>query len=206
MVTVLRTESRPYPERFARRVTIQASLEMPPSLVVQVWMFARDADLRCGDGSEQGYEQHLAVLTGTGWVEGDVARRPIRPGDVVVSPSSGSKLTISTDNEALSLLSVSWDTDEHGAARVVDGAVAGDPGLLAQVDTPIGFTVRVCSIAAGVVLDYSAGRPAATSFIVLDGSGRVDDEPITRGDRVPIPASHSARITADSALTLLVVE
>ena len=35
----------------------------------------------------------------------------------------------------------------------------------------------------------SVGRPVATSFTVLEGSGRVDDEPITRGDRAAVRES-----------------
>src|SRR5258706_10603838 len=134
MFSVLPTRpGRPYPERFAHQVTIQTSYDIPPGIVVGVWTFAPDGELRHGADSYQGYDEHLAVLAGTGWIAGDgVARRPLQPGDVVECPS-GSRRVIGTD-ETLCLLAVSWDVErdeddrcpaQRQQLRVVNDAIAG---------------------------------------------------------------------------------
>jgi hypothetical protein len=204
--------------------------------VVRVWTFAPDARLRHGDDSYQGYDQHLAVVTGKGWVVGDdVARRAVQPGDVMVCPSGG-RLVVGTD-AALCLLAVSRDIDEEEESRrrsqrrrlrVVEDALAGERRLsmsaratvLARVATPQGVTVDVWSIAAGGVVRHQTDRPTATdlsipvvdqtNFIVIEGSGWVDGDTsprqrITPGHRVLVPTPRSARIGADTALTLVVV-
>jgi quercetin dioxygenase-like cupin family protein len=237
MFSIFRTQApRPYPERFAHRVTIHTSFEMPPSLVVQAWTFAAGAELRHGNDSYQGYDQHLAVIAGAGWVVGDdVARRPVQTGDLVVCPS-GAGLVIDTD-QALCLLAVSWDIDEdeehrrrmqQQRLRVVQDALAGDHSqppdgpatLIARVATPHNVTVEAWSIAAGGVFVHQADHAAATdhtipvvrqaNLIVVDGSGWVDGdgsfrERITSGYRVLDSTPSSARIEADTALTLIVV-
>jgi hypothetical protein len=178
-----------FPARFARGVTVQTSCEIPPTrqwppATVRVWTFAPGAELR-RDGSNDGYEQHLAVVTGGGSLTADgVGGRPLRPG-AVLECAAGARLAIDTD-AGLCLLAVSWDVDpdERGRGRahrpdvrVVDEALTGGPPqpreadltVTARVTMPRGITVEAWTIAVGGVVrcaagDHQANRSPATDL------------------------------------------
>jgi quercetin dioxygenase-like cupin family protein len=201
-----------YPARFAHGVTVQTSLEIPPAgrlppATVQVWTFAPGAELRHDNDSYDSYEQHLAVVTGSGWVTADgLGGRLVRPG-AVLECAAGARLTITTD-AALCLLAVSWDVDRdedgRGVARrpdvrVVDEATAeshpqptaAELTVAARVIMPGGITVEAWSIAAGGAVCCTAGNPEPATalrgpavdqacFLVFEGTGRVNTDASAR--------------------------